>query len=203
MYIQNRDGTKTVSNCIMTVPPWGGSHTMHAYGSSRAYVDNFIIRDNIAFEKGRFLVGGGRPSRNIKVFRNYLHGVNMQIGYSAPENEDCEVRDNIIVGGGLSIVRFKKAAEQGNLRELPTPRAILIANKYDPNRAHVAVYNKPQAKAVSLDVSGFLADGESFRLMRAKDFYGTPALEGKARGAKIKIPLKGDFAAFVLLKKDG
>ena len=146
IYTQNADGTKTISDCIMTA---GYSYTMHAYGSSRAYVDNFLVVGNIAYDGGTFLIGGGRPSRNIRALENCLYNVSMQIGYSAPHNEDCEVRDNVIVNGGLNIVRYRKVVKEGNVvlaRGAPRPkgkavRVILRPNKYDPNRANVAIYN--------------------------------------------------------------
>src|SRR5262249_21049126 len=40
IYTQNQEGTKTISDCIMT---GGHGYTMHAYGSKRAYVDNYLI----------------------------------------------------------------------------------------------------------------------------------------------------------------
>ena len=81
IYTQNEDGTKTVTDCIMT---GGYGYTMHAYGSKRAYVDNYLIEGNIAYKANMFLIGGGRPSHDIRVLENYLYGVSMQIGYSAP-----------------------------------------------------------------------------------------------------------------------
>src|SRR5438309_1818301 len=58
IYTQNKDGITTISDCIMT---GGHGYTMHAYGSSRAYVDNFRLLQNIAYKGGSFLIGGGRP----------------------------------------------------------------------------------------------------------------------------------------------
>ncbi len=199
IYTQNKDGVKTISSCIMSVP-YDGSYTMHAYGSSRAYVDNFLIEDNVAYEKGPFLVGGGRPSHNIKVFRNYLHGVNMRIGYGA-ENEDCELRGNVIVGGSLQIEKYKTAIQEGNLQKLPGRMVVLIPNKYDLNRAHVVIFNGAKAPAVEAKVAPFLKPGDSFRVMHPKDFFGNPVLEGTCEGQTITIPMKGEFAPFVLLKK--
>src|SRR5207248_2209778 len=78
---------------------------------------------------------------------NYLYGVPMQVGYSAPSNEDCEVRDNVIVNAGLSINKYKKAVNEGNLvlaKGAPRPkgvRTVLRPNKYDPNRANLALFN--------------------------------------------------------------
>jgi hypothetical protein len=194
IYTQNREeAKKTISACILSAG-FDGSYTMHAYGSGKAYVDHFVIEDNIAFGRGPFLVGGGRPSRDIVVRRNVLHGIGMQVGYTAPENEDCEVRDNVIAGGGLSINRYKKAVDEGNLRNFKGDRAVLIPNKVDPDRAHVAVLGAPG----TLQVEGFLKPGQAWRLFDARDFYGKPVLEGKAEGGTIALPPSAPFAAFVL-----
>ncbi|MBI3858025.1 MAG: right-handed parallel beta-helix repeat-containing protein [Planctomycetes bacterium] len=200
IYVQNRDGVKTITNCILTVPEWGGSYSMHAYGSKNAYVDNFVIEDNITYERGRFLVGGGRPSDHIRVARNYLHGVDMQIGMTK-ENEDCEIRDNVVVNGKIAINNYKKAVDEGNVRELPASKAVLIPNKYDPARAHVAIYNGAKAASVALDVSKVLKPGDSYVLLDPKDVYGKPLLEGKVEGAAIQVPMSGEFAAFVMVKR--
>lgn len=198
IYTQNKDGIKTISGCIMSVP-FDGSYTMHAYGSGKAYVDNFVIEDNIAFEKGPFLIGGGRPSHNIKVSRNYLCGVNLRIGYGA-QNEDCEVRGNVVAKGSLSIEKYKTVVDEGNAKQFAESKAFLIPNKYDPNRANVAVFNGAKAGQVGVDVGTFLKSGESYRLLDAKDFFGKPLAEGQCSGRTIDVPMKGEFAALVLLK---
>src|SRR5262249_52709418 len=151
----NEGDVKTISGCVLSVAPEVGSHAMHAYGSDRAYVDNYRIEDNIVYGKGPFLVGGGRPSHGIRVLRNYLHGVPMRLGYGA-DNEDCEVRDNVIAGGTLRIQKFKTVVDRDNTREMPQRRAVLIPNKYDPGRAHLAVYNGAKEPEVAADVSALL-----------------------------------------------
>ena len=224
IYTQNAEGTKTISNCIMTTR-WGrGQYTMHAYGSRRAWVDNYVIEENICYGKGTFLVGGGRPSRNIVVRKNYLYQVPMQIGYNAPHNEDCEVRDNIVIRGGLNVSRYRKAVVCGNLivrggmnlskcqqverkgnRLVPGPapaeaRVLLLPNRYDRNRANLAVLNPANARRVKVNVAGFLRAGEAFRLVRAEDVFGRPALTGTCRGATLSVPMDAAFGAFVLRK---
>jgi parallel beta helix pectate lyase-like protein len=199
IYVQNNDGTKTVSNCILSAVH-EGQYTMHAYGSSAAYIHNLLLQDNIAFERGPFLVGGGRPSHTIKVFRNYLYGVNMQIG-SSVESKDCEVRDNFLAKGKLAIGKYEKVVDEGNGNELPDRKAVLIPNRYDPRRAHLAVYNGAKAAQVAVDVSAFLKPGEAFRLMDSRDFFGKPVLSGTCSGATISVPMAGEFSALVLLKE--
>ena len=205
IYTQNLDGVKTIANCILTCK-YDGTYTMHAYGSSRADVDNYLIVDNIAYERGPFLVGGGKPSHGIRVLRNYLHDVSMQIGYNAPYNEDCEVRDNIIVNGGLSINKYRKAVNEGNLilakgaKRPEGAKVVLLPSQYDPSRAHLAVYNWAKAQEVEVHVDPFLKPGDAYRLMDPKGVFGKPLAEGRCGGETIKVILYGEFAAFVLMK---
>ncbi len=198
IYTQNKDGVKTISNNIMSAK-FNGAYTLHAYGSSKAYVDNYTVEDNIAYDNGPMLVGGGRPSNNVKVRRNYLHGVNLRLGYGA-QNEDCEVHDNVIAKGALQINRFNKVVQENNVQESPDRKSVLIPNKYDPNRAHLAIYNGAKAAEVPVDASSFLKSGDRFRLMNPRDFFGKPLLEGTADGQPLRVPMSGEFAAFVLLK---
>jgi hypothetical protein len=208
IYTQNKDGVKAISDCIMT---GGFSYTMHAYGSSRAYVDNYLIEGNIAYNAGPFLIGGGRPSQGIRATKNMLHGVSMQVGYTAKENEDCEIRDNVIVNGGLSINKFKQVVNEGNLvlaKNAPRPagqdvRVELRPNRYDPQRANVAVFNWAKKPAVELRFGKFLKPADNYRLMSPRDFYGEPVAAGTFDGKPVAVPVEGEFAAFVLLKEAG
>lgn len=203
VYTQNKDGVKTISDCIMT---GGYGYTMHAYGSSRADVDNYLAEGNVCYNAGTFLIGGGKPSHNIRVLNNVLYGVNLQLGYNAPFNEDCEVRNNVIVNGGLSINKFNKVVNEGNLiiaKNAPRPsgsRIILRPNKYDPNRANLAIFNWDGKSSVDVDAGTFLKRGDRFRLMNPRDFFGKPVMEGVYDGKKIAVPMLGEFAAFVVLK---
>ena len=206
IYTQNQNGVKTISNCIMT---GGYSHTVHAYGSGRAYVDNYLIQENICYDAGPFLVGGGRPSRNIRVLKNYLYRVPMQIGYSAPYNEDCEVRENLIVQGGLSINKYRKVVNEGNVvlragQQHPVSDgnfSRLQYNDYDPGRFHLAVFNLAKKPEVPVPLIPLLKQGEKYRLLDPRDFYGKPVAQGEVKGASVPVPMKGEFAAFVLMKQ--
>ena len=205
IYTQNEKGTKTISNCILACR-YRGTYTMHAYGSRRAYVDNFLLTENIAYDLGPFLVGGGRPSRGIRVLRNYLHGVSLRVGYNAPHNEDCTVSDNVVVDGQIAITRYRKAVQEGNLvvkRGAVRPvghKAVLLPNKYEPNRAHLAVWNWQKAPSVDVPAAPFLKPGEPFRLMDPKNLFGKPLAEGVCRGTSIPVSTHGEFSAFVVLK---
>jgi hypothetical protein len=224
IYTQNQEGTKTISNCIMTTRWPGGHYTMHAYGSSRAYVDNFVIEQNIAWRHGPFLVGGGRPSKSILVRSNYLYRVPMQIGYSAPHNEDCQITDNMVFGAGITVNRYNTGVVRGNLvvggglsitgegavesennvvlqdRIPEEAHPILLPNKYDPKRANLAVFNWKKDPTVRVPAGDFLKPGERVRLIDPLDFYGGPVLETNCEGAGFNVPMKDEFGVFVVVK---
>ncbi|MGB2865379.1 MAG: right-handed parallel beta-helix repeat-containing protein [Sedimentisphaerales bacterium] len=203
IYTQNDEGVKVISNCIMSCR-YDGTYTIHAYGSEHAYVNNYLIEDNICYNIGPFLIGGGRPSRNIRVFRNYLYNLSMRIGYNAPYNENCELRDNIIVNGGLSIDRYQNVVQEGNLvikkgQTHPAgTRTIFLPNRYDKNRAHLVIYNWDSAEIVKVETGHFFKSGENFRLMNPQDFSGSPVMQGKCSEDAIDVPVKSEFVVFVV-----
>ena len=207
IYTQNDQGLKVISNCIMTCR-YDGTYTLHAYGSERAYVNNYLVEDNIFYNRGPFLIGGGRQSYNIRVFRNYLYNVDMRIGYDAPYNENCELRDNVILDGELTVNRYKKVVQEGSLiikRDQKRPegaRVVLLPNRYDRNRAHLAIFNWEKSEKVTVSVSPFLKSGDSFRLMVPEGLFGSPALSGVCRGDVIEVPVRGDFAVFAVLRNE-
>ena len=100
----------------------------------------------------------------------------MRIGYSAPYNEDCEVRDNLIVNGGLEIKDYRKVVDEGNLvlgKSDPRPagdgsRSILRPNRYDPNRANLAVFNWAKQPSVELAPKAFLKPGGQRQLVHQR-----------------------------------
>jgi hypothetical protein len=203
IYTQNKDGIATIRDCIMT---GGHGYTMHAYGSSRAFVDNFLIEGNIAYSGGSFLIGGGRPSHNIRASKNYLYGISMQLGYAAPFNEDCSVRNNTIINGELIIKKYKKVVKEGNLilpKGAPRPepaQAILRPNRYDRGRANVIVLNWDNKASVAVNPGAIIKTGESYRLLNPRDLFGRPVLAGRYDGSPMRVPVTGEFAAFVLVK---
>lgn len=207
IYTQNDEGVKTISNCVMSCL-YDGTYTVHAYGSERAYVNNFLFQENICYGRGPFLIGGGRPSRNIRVFKNYLYRVSMRVGYTAQYNENCELRDNVIFKGNLDVTRYKRVEQEGNLvvrsgQESPGRiRSFLLPNRFDRKRAHLAIYNWGESDRADVDVAPFLRDGDSYRLMDPQDFFGSPVHQGICRGGTVSVPVKGEFGVFVILKSE-
>jgi hypothetical protein len=203
IYTQNDAGLKTISNNILT---GGHSYSLHAYGSERAFVNNYLVENNTVYNAGPLLIGGGRPSAGIRAIGNILHGSNMQLGYAAPHNDDCEVRNNLIVNGNLSVKNFRgpQVAQNRIYQQNETkPSGIecrIVPNKYDPDRAHVAVLNWEKRPTVQLDLRSFLKNGDPYRLMNPRDLFGKPVINGEYDGRAINLPCADEFAAFVLLR---
>jgi len=204
IYTQNDQGVKTISNCIMTCP-YEGSYTVYAYGSEQAHVSNYLFAENICYGRGPFLVGGGRPSRGIRVCGNWLYGVEMKIGYSAPYNEDCEIRDNIAVNGKVETSRYRDVIWEDNLI-LPTPdtprteygKFLLLPNRYDWNRAHLAIFNWGAFGLVSVEVGGFMDDGDTAELYDPEDLPGNPVAKVLCHRGAIRVPVRDEFTVFVV-----
>ena len=159
IYTQNKKGVKTIADCIMT---GGYGFTLHAYGSQRAFVNHYLAEGNIVYHGGTFLIGGGQPSHDIRVFENFLYGVSMQIGYTAPYNEDCQIRDNLIVNGSLSIKNYRHVVNEGNQvisPNAPRPtgpaRVLVRPSRYDARRANIAIFNWRKEPAVELRPTSF------------------------------------------------
>jgi hypothetical protein len=202
IYTQNDQGVKTISNCIMTCR-YDGSYTMHAYGSERAYVNNYLATENICYAPGPFLIGGGRPSHGIRVYRNYLYGIDMRIGYGAPANEDCDIRGNVIVNGWLEIDRYRRVVQENNLivakndaRPART-KSVLLPNQYDPDRAHLVMYKWDKAEAVAVEAGGFAKDGAVIELFDPRDPFGNPIATSTRRDGAIRVPLHEEFTVFL------
>jgi len=72
-----------------------------------------------------------------------------------------------------------------------TPRVFVRANKYEPGRAHVVVYNWSRQPTVPVDVAGVLRVGDRYEVRNVQDFFGAPVLRGTYDGRAIGIPMQG------------
>jgi hypothetical protein len=58
---------------------------------------------------------------------------------------------------------------------------------------------KLEKPALDLAPRTFLKNGDAYRLMNPRDFFGKPILTGTYDGKPIRVPVSGEFAAFMLL----
>jgi serine/threonine-protein kinase len=77
-------------------------------------------------------------------------------------------------------------------------------NRYEPGRAHVAVYNWDRQPSVEIDLSRVLKKGARFAIFNAQDdLYGKPAATGVYDGKPVRVPTRSsatapDFEAFLV-----
>jgi len=110
--------------------------------------------------------------------------------------------------GGLSINNYRDVVQEGNLvvgygqpRPTDAPaRVVVRPSRYDPQRAHVIIFNWTKTAEVSVRPEGFLKAGDIFRLLNPCDVHGKPVVEGQSSDGSFNVPIPGEFAAFVLLK---
>lgn len=202
IYSQNEIGIKQITDNIL----YGiYSTTIQAYGSDKASVSGFEILRNIAFapvkegQRAQFLIGGGRPSRDIFVRDNLLYQIPLQVGYTAPHNENAEVTGNWIIDAGLSINNFNHVVNEGNVslvekvpREDRETMQMLHRNRYDSNRANLAVLNWKRSGQVTVNLSEFLSFDDNYRIVDVLDIFGPPIASGTFRGEPIKLRVVAD-----------
>jgi len=68
-------------------------------------------------------------------------------------------------------------------------RVFVRPNRYDPGRAHVAVYNWDGAASVAVDLADVLRKGQPFEVLYAQDYFGAPALRGVYSGKPVQFPM--------------
>ena len=115
--------------------------------------------------------------------------------------EQARIENNLIVGAGLKVEQADKAEQKDNTMTAPAaPQVVLLPNRYDANRANLAIFNFATAGTVDVNVGGFLQAGDSFRLMDPEDLYGKPVFAGTCSGETISVPMTGEFAVFIIFK---
>ena len=219
IYTQNETGVKWLTDNIL----FGNySTTIQAYGSKNAWVDGFRLIGNIAFapvkagNRAQVLVGGGRPSRDITVTENLLYEVPLQIGYTAPHNEDAVVSSNWVVNAGMSINRFRQVTDTANVvleakatRPIRGAEVFLRLNRYDPHRANLAVFNWQRRSEVEVNLEPLLRRGDHYRIVNVLDFFGAPVAAGTYTGSPVAVPVpvedrtgNGEFCAYVVFRAE-
>jgi hypothetical protein len=209
--------------------------------------ENGVI-STISGRTRNLLVGGAPIAANPQLRANYTwfdrtidEGTSCDIGYGAGTS-NAIAEDNVCVGGGVSFRvlgepmsiagnTFVGPVEGYDAMDFPdndvhfdtTPRGVMSfvrPNAYDPDRAHLVVFNWDLADTVDVDLSAFLADGDGFELRDAQNYFGDPVLTGTYDGpaaipmtpgpaaevigtpATPYVHTSAEFGAFVLLRTE-
>jgi hypothetical protein len=84
-------------------------------------------------------------------------------------------------------------------------RVFVRPNRYEPGRAHVAVFNWDGKDAVELDLKGAgLKPGQKFQVHNVLDLYGKPVAQAVYDGKPLRVPMSRspiapDFDAFLVV----
>lgn len=133
IYLQNKTGTKTISDNIVFNQ---ASHGLHAYGSDVAFLDNITLTGNTVFESGgllggaerNILLGGLSVAHNPIVTDNYTYfrgaAGNSNVGYSAG-TVNAQIKNNYFIAGN--------AAERFNIDAAAVVTGNFFAGPLDPS----------------------------------------------------------------------
>lgn len=83
-----------------------------------------------------------------------------------------------------------------------TPWIYLRENRYEPDRAHLVIYNWPETDTVTVDMNDLWPDGEElqegqqyqYRIVNVEDIWSEPAAEGTLSDCTIEVPVQGFYA---------
>jgi hypothetical protein len=166
--------------------------------------------------KDNCLVGGLQPAARIALRENLGWALgptqrSVQLGYSYSPNEDVTLVDNYLSGrtdfsrpwngvvmtgntflGTVSGVDTADFPDNAYVTEQPTENRVFVRpNRYEPRRAHVAVYNWTFADTQEVDLSGVLAPGDPFEIRNAQNWFAGPVVSGTFDGTPLSLPLVG------------
>ncbi|MFB0525402.1 MAG: RCC1 domain-containing protein [Phycisphaerae bacterium] len=86
-----------------------------------------------------------------------------------------------------------------NTVEAPTDLWVFIQpNKYEPDRAHLIVYNWPKTETVSINLAKLWkvkkAQQYQYRIVNVEDIWGQPVAEGKLDDTPVELRITGPYA---------
>ncbi|MFN6204790.1 MAG: hypothetical protein ACK496_20270, partial [Acidobacteriota bacterium] len=100
----------------------------------------------------------------------------------------------------------RRSAWLANRQGRPTRNHILLRpNRYDRQRANLAIYNWEHLENVEVDLHEFLKAGDRFVIRNVQDYFGPPVVTATFNGQPIRVPMTGtptspEFNAFVIFK---
>lgn len=78
----------------------------------------------------------------------------------------------------------------GSYAGLTPPNAIFVRpSNYEAGRANIIAFNWAGLPTITVDLSGVLIPGQSFVILNAQDFFGSPIVSGIYQGGTVDIPM--------------
>jgi hypothetical protein len=191
---------------------------IHCYGSSNARIDYFRVLDNLVWSThySRVLVGGGYPSKSIRLNQNIARNSYISLGYSAG-GDDGELIGNVSWFTGIGKAgSWTNVVERDNMfwqigwrgpsyngQYLPTPPSTywLKPNQFDWERASLVVHNYRDAPSITIDFAPWAQAGDKIDLYDPSDFFGTPRESFTLpEQPSISLPLFGPHLARIAIR---
>jgi hypothetical protein len=148
-----------------------------------------LLRDNATYfpaGEGANNVGYSAGCSNPTLTNNYLVAGTALI-FNATGT--IAMTGNTFIG---SLSGFTQSAYPNNTYSSGRPtgsRVVVRPNKYDAERAHVAIFNWDNLDSVPVDVSGVLSAGTAYELYDVQDLFGAPVLSGVYSGGTLAVPM--------------
>ena len=220
IYAQNQTGTKKITDNILFSGFAYGIHAYGSGTAYLDNIDiegtTTFNAGNLYADGSNLLLGGesGNVAQNPILKNNYLYrssggSADFDLGYSGGCT-NATVTNNYISNSTIlascaptsmtsdtfygSIDGFTQSQYPSNTYYSSRPSGTQIfirPNAYEAGRANITIYNWDLLGSVSIDLSGVLADGDSYEIRNAHDFFGAPVLTGTYTGASVSIPMTG------------
>ena len=170
-------------------------------------------KDDFLVGKQAYSTDNGVPAGNILFEGNYgwAHGLsdrNFRFGWSNVAAGSLIVRDNYSSSDFNFVAFWNPLTMTGNtmgsltglspssypnntyLSAYPTVnKVVVLPNKYEAGRAHVAVYNWQMLDNVGVDLSGVVSPGATYTVRNGQNFFAPPVATGIFTGAPVSLPM--------------
>ncbi len=160
-------------------------------------VVNLLVKNNIGYsDNNRGLHFGYVDSVSGQtglITDNYFsEGMFVRGTWNTLDVQNTEILRGFFDNWGPSSQAKLNELSGNNFQERPPTdetKIFVSANRYDPRRARVTIFNYPENDTVLVDVSNVLKQGEAYRIHSVYDLFGEPIIAGIYNGKDIAIPM--------------
>ncbi len=204
------------------------NNTVVAKKGSALRIDNATPMSQFNIDRNTYIVGAARPFQDTELQQRLDAVWACDFTSSTQTIKDyTQGRSggpvNSCPGASVAGSRYDRNSVITSDMSQATNRVFVRANKYEPGRANIAVYNWENRPSVSADLSSILKPGQSYVVLDAQNYYGKPIASGVYKGGVITLPMNltevapligsvpeipnthtaPEFAAFVVLPQEG
>ena len=149
-----------------------------------------VVRDNSVWtrvsDERAVRFGYGAPNEDIELVGNYIVG---QTLFSDPWSS-VTMTDNTFFSAPTGEIDPAAHPRNAYLDAPPTENVVRVrANRYEPGRAHVVVYNWEDADTVAVDLGEAIEPGTAFEVRNAQAFWDAPVATGVFDGGALELPM--------------